>query len=79
MTPGRRRAAHRIAAVATPRTRQAADAFDPHADPRRQLAQSTGSARILAELGRLQTYLAPWGKLVEIAALNRLLNAMRGS
>lgn len=43
------------------------------------IAQSTGSARILAELGRLQTHLAPWGKLVEIAALNRLLSAMRGS
>jgi hypothetical protein len=44
-----------------------------------RIAQSTGSARVLAELGRLQTHLAPWGKLVEIAALNRLLNAMRGS
>ncbi|WP_327291464.1 helix-turn-helix domain-containing protein [Streptomyces sp. NBC_01198] len=43
------------------------------------IAQSTGSARILAELGRLQTHLARWSKLVEIAELNRLLGTMKGS
>lgn len=42
------------------------------------IAQTTGSARILAELGRLQTHLARWQKLVEIAELNRLLSSMRG-
>jgi transcriptional regulator with XRE-family HTH domain len=55
------------------------EAVDVTATEAARIAQSTGSARILAELGRLQTLLAPWGKLVEIAALNRLLNAMRGS
>ncbi|MDI5971876.1 helix-turn-helix transcriptional regulator [Streptomyces sp. SL13] len=43
------------------------------------IAQATGSARILAELGRLQRYLTPWNKLVEIAELNRLLGSMNGS
>ncbi|QGV78533.1 helix-turn-helix domain-containing protein [Streptomyces ficellus] len=43
------------------------------------IAQTTGSARILAELGRLQSHLTPWGKLVEIAELNRLLGSMRGT
>ncbi|GGR40908.1 hypothetical protein GCM10010219_52600 [Streptomyces netropsis] len=41
------------------------------------IAQTTGSARILAELSRLQTYLTPWRKLVEIAELNRLLGSMK--
>jgi hypothetical protein len=40
------------------------------------IAQSTGSARILAELGRLQTHLSRWSKLVEIAELNRMLGTM---
>jgi hypothetical protein len=43
------------------------------------IAQTTGSARILAELGRLQPLLARWRKLVEIAELNRLLGSMKGS
>lgn len=43
------------------------------------IARSTGSARILAELRRLQKRLAPWSKLVEIAALNRQLGTMGGS
>ncbi|MCX5608258.1 hypothetical protein OHB39_11865 [Streptomyces sp. NBC_00047] len=43
------------------------------------IAQSTGSARILAELLRLQPLLARWRKLVEIADLNRLLGSMKGS
>ncbi|WUD73794.1 helix-turn-helix transcriptional regulator [Streptomyces sp. NBC_00510] len=43
------------------------------------IAQTTGSARILAELGRLQGYLTPWSKLVEIAELNRTLGTMKGS
>jgi tetratricopeptide (TPR) repeat protein len=43
------------------------------------IAHSTGSSRILAELGRLQKRLAPWSKLVEIAALNQQLGTMRGS
>ncbi|MFD7163114.1 helix-turn-helix domain-containing protein [Streptomyces violascens] len=43
------------------------------------IAQSTGSARILAELGRLQPLLTPWRKLVEVAELNRLLGNMKGS
>ncbi|QSY50198.1 MULTISPECIES: hypothetical protein [Streptomyces] len=42
------------------------------------IAQSTGSARIFAELGRLQAHLTPWRKLVEIAELNRLLGSMKG-
>ncbi|MFI2076566.1 hypothetical protein [Streptomyces triculaminicus] len=42
------------------------------------IAQGTGSARILAELGRLQAHLEPWRKLVEIAELNRLLGSMKG-
>ncbi|MGX8907353.1 hypothetical protein ACR820_19420 [Streptomyces netropsis] len=43
------------------------------------IAQTTGSARILAELSRLQTHLTPWRKLVEIADLNRLLGSMKGT
>ncbi|WP_455360697.1 tetratricopeptide repeat protein [Streptomyces sp. SYSU K21746] len=43
------------------------------------IAQATGSARILAELGRLQSHLAPWRKLVEIAELNRLVGTMKGT
>ncbi|MET7715280.1 hypothetical protein [Streptomyces sp. NPDC005407] len=43
------------------------------------IAQTTGSARILAELVRLQSHLVPWQKLVEIAELNRLLGTMKGS
>lgn len=43
------------------------------------IAQSTGSARILAELLRLQPLLARWRKLVEIADLNRLLGSMKSS
>ncbi|MFF9848224.1 tetratricopeptide repeat protein [Streptomyces litmocidini] len=43
------------------------------------IAQSTGSARILAELLRLQPLLARWRKLVEIADLNHLLGTMKGS
>ncbi|MDH2388684.1 hypothetical protein QCN29_07765 [Streptomyces sp. HNM0663] len=43
------------------------------------IAQATGSARIFAELGRLQPLLQPWRKLVEISELNRLLGSMRGS
>lgn len=43
------------------------------------IAQATGSARILAELGRLQSHLGRWRKLVEIAELNRLLGSMKGS
>ncbi len=43
------------------------------------IAQSTGSARILAELLRLQPLLGRWRKLVEIADLNRLLGSMKGS
>ncbi|MEU6767111.1 helix-turn-helix transcriptional regulator [Streptomyces sp. NPDC046853] len=43
------------------------------------IAQATGSARILAELGRTQDLLAPWRKLVEIAELNHLLGSMKGS
>ncbi|MEU1115081.1 MULTISPECIES: helix-turn-helix transcriptional regulator [unclassified Streptomyces] len=43
------------------------------------IAQATGSARILAELGRVQDHLARWSKLVEIAALNQLLGSMKGS
>ncbi|MFG3504069.1 tetratricopeptide repeat protein [Streptomyces sp. NPDC047821] len=43
------------------------------------IAQTTGSARILAELGRPQSHLSPWRKLVEIAELNRLLGSMRGT
>ncbi|WP_030773726.1 helix-turn-helix domain-containing protein [Streptomyces sp. NRRL F-2664] len=43
------------------------------------IAQATGSARILAELLRLQPLLDPWKKLVEIAELNRLLGTMRAS
>lgn len=44
-----------------------------------EIAQATGSARILAELSRLQSHLRPWRKLVEISELNRLLGSMRGS
>ncbi|WP_267242861.1 hypothetical protein [Streptomyces sp. PR69] len=43
------------------------------------IAQTTGSARILAELGRLQPLLSPWRKLVEIGELNRILGSMKGS
>ncbi|KMO99767.1 helix-turn-helix domain-containing protein [Streptomyces roseus] len=43
------------------------------------IAEATGSARILGELLRLQPFLAPWRKLVEIAELNRLLGSMKGS
>ncbi|MFD9861269.1 hypothetical protein [Streptomyces alboflavus] len=43
------------------------------------IAQNTGSARILAELGRVQMLLTPWRKLVEISELNRLLGSMKGS
>ncbi|MGA4800778.1 hypothetical protein [Streptomyces lavendulocolor] len=43
------------------------------------IAQTTGSARILAELGRLQSHLTAWRKLVEIAELNRRLRSMKGS
>ncbi|MFG2293383.1 hypothetical protein [Streptomyces sp. NPDC048603] len=43
------------------------------------IAQSTGSARILAELLRLQPLLTRWRKLVEIANLNQLLGSMKGS
>ncbi|MEU6339963.1 hypothetical protein ABZ883_03315 [Streptomyces sp. NPDC046977] len=43
------------------------------------IAQTTGSARILAELGRLQQHLGPWSKLVEIAELNRVLGTMKGN
>ncbi len=42
------------------------------------IAQTTGSARILAELGNLQSHLTPWRKLVEIAELNKTLDSMRG-
>ncbi|MGM9335623.1 helix-turn-helix domain-containing protein [Streptomyces murinus] len=43
------------------------------------IAQATGSARILAELGRVQRHLSRWSKLVEIAEFNRLLGTMRGN
>lgn len=43
------------------------------------IAQATGSARILSELGRVQTHLTRWSKLVEIAELNRMLGTMKGS
>ncbi|MFD3935701.1 hypothetical protein ACFWSF_08450 [Streptomyces sp. NPDC058611] len=43
------------------------------------IAQTTGSARILAELLRLQPLLTPWRKLVEIAELNRVLGSMKAS
>ncbi|MDI3406040.1 helix-turn-helix domain-containing protein [Streptomyces cavernicola] len=43
------------------------------------IAQSTGSARILAELGRVQDLLSRWSKLVEIAEFNRQLGTMKGS
>ncbi|MET9320849.1 hypothetical protein ABZX75_11785 [Streptomyces sp. NPDC003038] len=43
------------------------------------IAQTTGSARILAELLRLQPLLSPWRKLIEIAELNRLLGSMKGT
>ncbi|WP_158827787.1 hypothetical protein [Streptomyces sp. NRRL S-118] len=43
------------------------------------IAQATGSARILAELGRLQPLLTRWRKLVEIAELNRLLGRIKES
>jgi transcriptional regulator with XRE-family HTH domain len=43
------------------------------------IAQATGSARILAELVRLQVHLARWSKLVEVAELNRTLGTMKGN
>ncbi|MEU1822622.1 helix-turn-helix transcriptional regulator [Streptomyces abikoensis] len=43
------------------------------------IAQATGSARIRDELFRLQTHLAPWRKLVEIAELNQTLGTMKGT
>ncbi|KOV01950.1 hypothetical protein ADK91_21360 [Streptomyces sp. XY511] len=43
------------------------------------IAQATGSARILAELLRLQPLLARWRKLVEIAELNQVLGSMKSS
>ncbi|MFE0131257.1 helix-turn-helix domain-containing protein [Streptomyces sp. NPDC059037] len=43
------------------------------------IAEKTGSARILAELVRLQGHLAPWRKLVEIADLNATLDDMKGA
>lgn len=43
------------------------------------IAQTTGSARILAELTRLQTHLEPFRKLVEIAELNRAVGSMKGT
>ncbi|MFF3491146.1 hypothetical protein ACFYWS_07325 [Streptomyces sp. NPDC002795] len=43
------------------------------------IAQATGSARILAELTRLQTHLVPFKKLVEIAELNRAVGSMKGT
>ncbi|MET7924193.1 helix-turn-helix transcriptional regulator [Streptomyces sp. NPDC005349] len=43
------------------------------------IAQATGSARILAELTRLQTHLVPFSKLVEIAELNRAVGSMKGT
>ncbi|MGW6476688.1 hypothetical protein ACWGDS_01805 [Streptomyces sp. NPDC055059] len=43
------------------------------------IAQTTGSARILAELTRLQTHLEPFRKLVEIAELNRSVGSMKGT
>ncbi|WP_406104701.1 helix-turn-helix transcriptional regulator [Streptomyces sp. NBC_01003] len=43
------------------------------------IAQATGSARILAELTRLQTHLEPFRKLVEIAELNRVVGSMKGT
>ncbi|MFI7011690.1 hypothetical protein [Streptomyces sp. NPDC050145] len=43
------------------------------------IAQATGSARILAELTRLQTHLEPFRKLVEIAELNRAVGSMKGN
>ncbi|MEV1022277.1 helix-turn-helix transcriptional regulator [Streptomyces sp. NPDC050264] len=43
------------------------------------IAQATGSARILAELTRLQTHLTPFRKLVEVAEFNRALGSMRGT
>ncbi|MGD3107559.1 helix-turn-helix domain-containing protein [Streptomyces sp. YGL11-2] len=41
------------------------------------IAQATGSARILAELTRLQTHLSPFRKLVEVAELSRTLGTMK--
>ncbi|GHC33057.1 helix-turn-helix domain-containing protein [Streptomyces cinnamoneus] len=43
------------------------------------VAQATGSARIKEELFRLQTHLARWRKLVEIAELNHTLGTMRST
>ncbi|MFF1563799.1 hypothetical protein ACFVY1_09765 [Streptomyces sp. NPDC058293] len=43
------------------------------------IAQATGSARILAELTRLQAHLAPFRKLVEVAELNRAVGSMKGT
>ncbi|KIZ13696.1 hypothetical protein SNA_37455 [Streptomyces natalensis ATCC 27448] len=43
------------------------------------IAQTTGSARILAELSRLQTHLEPFRKLVEIAEFNRVVGTMKGT
>ncbi|MGD6753822.1 hypothetical protein [Streptomyces sp. BH105] len=43
------------------------------------IAQATGSARILAELTRLQTHLVPFRKLVEIAELNRAVGSMKAT
>lgn len=42
------------------------------------IAQATGSARVLAELGRLRQHLRPWRKLVEIAELDRIVGSMGG-
>lgn len=41
------------------------------------IAEKTGSARILGELVRLQTHLAPWRKLVEISELISAVERMK--
>jgi transcriptional regulator with XRE-family HTH domain len=43
------------------------------------IALATGSARVLQELYRLETHLAPWRKLVEIAKLSKTLSELRGT
>jgi tetratricopeptide (TPR) repeat protein/transcriptional regulator with XRE-family HTH domain len=43
-----------------------------------EIAERTGSARIQQELLSLQSRISRWGKLVEIAELNRALDAMQG-
>jgi len=42
-------------------------------------AQTTGSARILQELSRMEGHLTPWQKLVEVAEFKRTLHSLRGA